>query len=251
MHGSILQRAAVLAGAAGLLATLGAASASAAVTPDHGHGQPVTAVTKIIARNDSGGNGTWAYDGTRANPMVRTLTINPLGVVTPAMVTANPALAPVLGYHIYNASLADKGGFLDIPGAYTPNQGGRDLGKVLKPVQVAGTFTGFGDFGVFYASSKVNSPHSYANLGVPIQLRGAQNLADPSSTWPELAFPAGTTFVGLTEFDWGYTYTVPGTVRTVVIHGVKHVIHGKAQTWADTAANGDGQLRGDGNITGR
>jgi hypothetical protein len=249
---SLLTKAALTAGAVGILAGAGATAASAATTPAyHGHSSTVTAVTRLINRNDGGGGpNPWAYD-----TMTRTLAVTSLGkvTITPAMVTANSALAPYLGQvmYQYDATLHDVGTFKDIPGQLTPNQGGRYLGDVLKPTQVSGPMSGYGDFGLFYSTAKVNSPRTFANEGVPIRLKNGQNTAYPSYTWPELAFPAGTSFVGVNEFDFGYVYQVPATVRTVVIHGVKHVIRTRAQNWADTAANGDGQLQHDGNITGR
>jgi hypothetical protein len=212
-----------------------AASASAATN------HTTTAVTHITNRYDGGGNGNWAYDSFN-----RTLTIEYLGKSADLAYAATP--------YMYTAQLKDTGTFRDIPGAFTPNQGGHDAGKVLRPTQVTGAMNGFGDFGVFYSSARVNSPHTYANEGVPIRLRGVIQNGLPqfaSPAWPELAFPAGTTFSGVNEAWWGYTYQVPATVRTVTIHGVKHVIRTKAQNWVDAAWNGDGQLPHDGNITGR
>lgn len=242
--------------AAALAVSLGAASsAHAATLPAARHGQTVTATTRIINRLDSGGNGDWAYDG-----FTRVLTVNYLGHVTPAQIAANPALAATP--YEYDATLADgagspatpghpavaPGSFKDIPGAFTPNQGGRYADDVLRPTQVSGPMSGFGDFSLFYTSQRVNSPRTFANAGVPIRLRGpVQNALYPSATWPMLAFPAGTIEAGLTEYDWGYTYTVPA--KTVGPAGHRHVL--RAQTWNDTASNGGGQLRYDGNITGR
>lgn len=233
---SLLTKALLSAGAFAVLAgSAGTAVASAATHP-----APTTAVTKITSRYDSGGNGNWATDN-----FTRTLALTYLGK------SKDPAHATAP--YMYSATLTDSNGsFKDIPFAYTPNQGGRDLGKVLKPTQVGGPMSGFGDFGLFYSSAKANNPHVFANEGVPVRLRGVtQNGEYPSSTWPELAFPAGTTFNGLNESWWGYTYQVPATTHTVVINGVKHVIKTKAENWADTAWNGDGQLApADGNITG-
>jgi hypothetical protein len=235
-----------------LAAGLGAGAAHAAVLPAH-HGGSVTATTVIVNRLDSGGNGNWAYDSFK-----RVVTWNYLGKVTPAQITADPALAATP--YEYDATIADTGTFKDIPGAFTPNQGGRDAGDILKPTQVGGPMSGFGDFAEFYTSAKVNSPRTFANLGVPRRLSGpVQNALYPSYTWPELAFPAGTTFAGLNEFDFGYKYVVPATTTYTFKHElvngkwtlVKVAHHHAAQTWNDTAANGDGQLRYDGNITGR
>ena len=230
---SILTRGVVLAGSAGLLASLGAVGASAASASTH-RNQTLTATTKIVNRYDGGGSGYWAYDS-----FGRVLNLQYLGKVTQAMIVANPALASTP--YMYTATLTDKGTFKDIPGAFTPNQGGRNAGKTLRPTQVEGTMSGYGDFAVFYASQKAAGYRGDAYT-VPPALRGsARNLHYPSSTWPELAFANGTTFAGVSETGYSYTYTV---IKTV--HG-KHV---RVQTWVDSAWNGDGQLRGDGNITG-
>jgi hypothetical protein len=221
---SLLQTAAVTLGAIGVLATAGAASASAATV------HPLTAKTQITNRLDGGGNGSWAYD-----TFNRVLSLQYLGK------SADPAHATAP--YMYDAQVRDTGTFKDIPGKYTPDQGGKDLGLILKPNQVTGTMEGSGQWGVFYASSKD------ARGLVPSHLNGpALNTLYPSSTWPELAFPQGTVFNGVSEFNYSYEYTVPAT--TVTHNGHKHVY--KAQTWLDTASNGDGQLsHADGNITGR
>jgi hypothetical protein len=238
---AVIAASAIAAGAAGATATM-----ASAATVSH-HGNVITTTTRMVSRYDSGGNGNWAYDGTRTGPMVRTMTLDYLGKVTPAQVLADPALAATP--YMYDAQLADHATLVTIPGAFTPNQGGRDAGLTLRPIQETGTMTGFGDFGLFYSSVRANSPHTYLNSGVPSNLRGpAQNSLYPSATWPELAFPAGATFSGVNESWWGYFYTVPGTSHIVTIHGVRHVIRTKAQTWQDTVYDGAGQLRADGNI---
>jgi hypothetical protein len=230
-----------LAAAAAVAAGLGVGLVSAAsAAPVHGQ---LTATTRIVNRYDSGGNGNWAYD-----TFTRTLTVTYLGKVTPAQILADPALA--LTPYEFDATLADQGTFKDIPGAFTPNQGGHDAGLILRPGQVTGTMNGYGQFPVFYASAKD------ARGLAPRVLRGvAENALYPSSTWPELAFPAGTTFADLSETGFGYYYQVPAVTVTSVrwVHGHRVVTHRtiRAQNWADTALNGDGQLRFDGNITGR
>jgi hypothetical protein len=208
--------------------TIGSAAAGAATT----HGT-VSATTKITTRYDSGGAGNWAYDGTRSAPMDRVVTFTYLGKGGPA---ADP--------YQYEVTLTDsKGDFQTIPGALTPNQGGRDAGRTEPATQLTGTINGFADYTVD-ASAKVSNPREFANLGVPVALRGVvQNAAYPTSTYPENAFPAGTTF-NVNLFDWGWTYEVPAKVT--VVHGHKHTT--KAQTWVDSLANGAGQDTRDGNI---
>lgn len=210
-----------------------AGQASAAVTP-----HPVTAITQLHNRPDGGGNGTWAKDNFK-----RTLTEHYLGKST------DPAHASAP--YMYWAQVSDSGTFLDIPGAFTPDQGGSDLGKVLKPRQVSGPMSGTGTWGLFYASAKSHSSF------VPRNLPASQNTnpAYASSTWPELAFPAGTTFVGVSENTYDYNYqAVPFTKYVVkIVHGKRTIVKvtGFRQHWEDANYNADGQLpRYDGNITG-
>jgi len=239
---SLLTKAVLTAGALGVLATAGATAASAATTPAH-QGRPVTAVTKIVDRLDGGGNGPWAYDSFK-----RVLTENYLGKVTPEMVAANPALTPYLGMYMYNAQVTDTGTFKDMPGAFTPNQ--YRAGQHLRPVQVSGPMSGYGQWGVFYASQKAH------NGLAPSLLRGAKvNSLYPSNDWPKLAFPNGTIFAGYngeTAYDYNYQ-AVPFTRYVVKTVNGKHVIvkvTGFRQHWEDSAFNGDGQFRADGNILG-
>jgi hypothetical protein len=229
------------------------APAALAVSAQAAVHHPVTSVTRIVNRPDGGGGGVWAYDS-----FARTLTVNYLGKVTPAQIAANPALATTP--YIFNAQVSDQGTFRDIPGALTPDQGGRDAGKVLKPVQVSGPMSGGGQWGVFYASNRAH------NGLVPTVLRGpVLNELYPSSTWPELAFPAGTTFSGLAESYYDYNYqAVPFTKWVIERDANGHVVlnpkthqpvlvkkSGFRQHWEDSSSNGDGQIpRGDGNITG-
>jgi hypothetical protein len=218
--------AALAAGAAVALAGVSAAGASTTRGT-------VTAVTHITGRPDSGGAGTWATD-----TFTRTLTLTYLG-------KGGPAATP----YQYMAAVADSGTALNLPGQLTPNQGGKDAGKIMKAVQVKAAMTGFGQWGVFDASARD------ARGLVPAQLHGAVNSLYPSSTWPELAFPAGTTFAGVSESGFGYNYHVPAlTVTSIrVVNGHKVTVRKvyPAQNWSDTALNGDGQLARDGNITGR
>jgi hypothetical protein len=150
---------------------------------------------------------------------------------------------------MYWAQVSDTGTFRDVPGALTPNQGGHNAGRVLRPGQVTGPMTGSGQWGLFYASSKAH------NGLAPTVLKGVKlNALYPSSTWPELAFPVGTTFVGLAESWYDYNYqAVPFTKHVVkTINGKKVIVKvtGFRQHWEDAAFNGDGQLPRDGNILG-
>jgi hypothetical protein len=231
--------AASLIGAAGLTV----ASASAAthkVTTS-------TAVTQIRNRPDSGGNGYWGID-----KFQRTLVLTYQGK------SHDPALAATP--YGYTAELADQGSFLDLPGQLTPNQGGHDLGRVLRPVQVGGPMNGTGYFAEFFSSVKANSPRQYLNLGVEYRENDRGSVTspgfNPSSTWPKLAFPATAVFSApLNEIQFDYTYTVPAytTWTFTVVNGkaVKVAHLHKAQSWEDASWDSAGQIRSAGNITGR
>jgi hypothetical protein len=238
---SLLTKVVLTAGAIGVLAGAGATAASAATTPAV-RGE-ITAVTHLSHRYDGGGAGNWAVD-----KFSRTLTINYLGKSTDPAFAATP--------YMYDATISDSGSFVNIPLALAPNQGGSHHGQVMKANQVTGTMTGSGQFGLFYASAKDAKglvPRTLGNFALNA------NAAYASYTWPELAFPAGTVFSGVNEGGFGYYYHVPALTVTHVtykwVHGhkvaVKHVQVLKAQNWADTAWNGDGQAPRDGQILGR
>ena len=241
---SLLTTALLASGAVAVLAgSAGTAAASAATHP-----APLTAMTNITNRPDGGGGGSWAYDS-----FTRDLALTYLGKVTPAMTAANPALAPYLGMYQYNATLTDTGTFKDMPGQLTPNQGA-DHGRTLRPAQVSGPMAGEGQFGVFYASQRALSYHGVLYT-VPPALTGAARNAPPqyaSSLWPELAFPDGTSFAGLTESVYSYTYKAVPVYQVTTVKGHKvTTLAGYKQQWADSAWNGDGQLHGDGDILGQ
>lgn len=215
-----------LLAAAALAVTAGAASA--APPP------PVHATTTIKNRPDGGNGGTWAYDNT-----TRTITITQTGG-TP-------------GAYTFTAELTDKGTFTTVKGAETPNQGGSYAGDTIKS-KVTGRLRGYADFS-FTASTL---PSSGANAGVPARENDhGTAAANSTSTWYELAFPAGTTFGGAGIGDWSWTYKA--TVKTVTSRQVCltrgwcwsiPAVHVSHQQWIDSSSNGDGNEPGDGNITG-
>jgi hypothetical protein len=210
--------------AAGLAASAGAASASTTVVPK-APDRTVTAVTSLTDRPDSGGNGYWAWD-----TFARTLTLHYLG-------DGGPAGTP----YQYSATVSDKGTFKDEPGAYAPDQGGADLGRVLLPQQVSGPMAGTGSWGVFDASTKASA----AFVPAVIPFSAETNPAYASPVWPELAFPAGTVFSGVSESAFDYTYqAVPVVVKGKVVRYRQH--------WEDSNVNSDGQLApADGEIRGQ
>ena len=88
-----------------------------------------------------------------------------------------------------SASLSDQGTFKTIHLAYAPNQGAPYTGEKIGAV-VHGTMHGYGTFPEFYA------PVLPSTSLVPSRVSGS---ADPSYTWPQLFFPAGTTLTGLNK----------------------------------------------------
>ena len=83
--------------------------------------------------------------------------------------------------------------------------------------------SGNGEFPSFYATEL---PDAHKVPGIN------DGDANPSTTWPELAFPAGTQFTGLSEDTFSYSYH----------HGAQH--------WLDADSNSGGQSADAGNITG-
>lgn len=214
-------------------AALAVSAVSASAAP-HSFPVAVRAVTQITDRPDGGNGGTWADDS-----MTRSITIIRTGGVP--------------GAWTFTARLADRGSFTTIKGALTPNQGGSYAGDVIKS-QVTGRLKGWADFS-FTASSL---PNSGWNAGVPLAENDhGANPADSTSTWYELAFPAGTTFGGAGIGDWSWKYDA--TVRTTTSQKVClsrgfcwsiPVISVDRQQWVDAWDNGDGNLPADGNILG-
>lgn len=229
-----------------------AAAASAHILPPLPSGPPslltVHAQTYLTDRPDSG-NGTpdpyWADD-----TFGRVLTITETG---------STGTGPAITYD-FTATVKDDGSFTTIKGAQTPNQGPGYAGDLIKS-RVTGTLDGYADF-AFTASSL---PASKPNLGVAV-FEADHGLvpADSTSTWYELAFPAGTTFGGAGIGDWSWQYGA--SVRTVTFRTawvlvrehhrwlwVKEsvpVIRTAHQQWTDASSNGYGDLAGDGNISG-
>jgi hypothetical protein len=213
--------------------TLTAAAACAALAVTGGvasaapHPAPVHAVTVIMDRPD-GGNGSpdpyWAGDS-----MTRSVTITRTGG------------AP--GAYTYRAVLADVGWFTAIRGKQTPNQSGPYAGQTIRSA-VTGSMAGWADF-TFTASAL---PSAGFNAGVPAweNDHGVPSAGQPTSTWYEQAFPAGTTFggAGIGAWSWSYTaYVPPAGPGWRFVPLVR-------QHWLDAWDNGYGDLPGDGNIAG-
>lgn len=197
------------ASAAGGLA-LPAASAAPAVV----HHRAVHALTIMLDRPDSGGNGNWADDNFAREARVGRST---------AVAVSNCGTAATACFKISGAALTDVDGtFTTIRHAFTPNQGAPFTGEHIRGV-VDGRMSGTGSFGAFFATALPSASR------VPEFNRGARN---PSGTWPELFFPPGTTFTGLSENVFSYSY------------------HADGEHWTDASTDSSGQVPAAGNIRG-
>jgi hypothetical protein len=200
--------------AASALVLAGATPALASAKPAVVHHPKVSADTLMTNRLDSGGNGDWAND-----QFTRKVTIDEQ---TPTALS-NCGVTVGQCFLIAGAKLTDTDGtFTTISDAFTPNQFGTDHGLRITNV-VSGKMSGNGEFPFFYAT-ELPDAHK-----VPATNDGDAN---PSPTWPELAFPAGTQFTGLSEDTFSYSYH----------HGTQH--------WLDANSTNGGQSADAGNITG-
>ena len=196
----------------GLLATAGAASAAP-------HQVTVRALTFIKDRPDSGNAGDWADD-----TMTRAITITQTG--------GSP------GAYTFTAKLADDGTFKAIKGAQVPNQAAPYAGDVIKSA-VTGSMNGYADFS--FTASRL--PRTTFNAGVPVTENDhGLDPADSTSTWYELAFPAGTVFGGAGIGNWGWTYDAIVVTRAFPFLSLEQ--------WIDAWDNNYGDSAGDGQITG-
>ena len=206
---------ATIAAAAAALAALAIPATASAATAG-GPGVAVTAKTVLTNRPDGGGGGTWAV----FSRLVRNLTITEVG---PAPATD---CAGASGCTEYTAAIADSGTWTAIRGALAPNQGPGHAGQVIRSAVTGNLTAGSGgSWGPFYSASRPS-----AQL-VPVTVDGT---ADPSSSWPALAF-AGPVY-GLNESAFSYGY-----------HPLP--FEQLAQLWTDTS-DGFGQRDADGQITG-
>lgn len=178
----------------------------------HAAPSTVTAHTQVSNRPDGGNGGTWAYDD-----FTRTLTVTVAAVQNPADTAA----------HLtdYAAQVTDYGQFNAIVGTLTPDQ-------AVPGAKITGSVRGAMHGSISYT---VTAPSADTLTGT-VPAAEDDNFGAPATTtsaWPKLAFasPAGVT---VTEnSDWTWTYTT------------------RCEAWTDSAANGDGNLLADGNITGK
>ncbi len=172
----------------------------------------VTASTQVSNAPDSGNNGNWAYDD-----YTRVLTVK---------IDPDQSSAPV-GDTVYLASISDHGQFHAVLGAFTPNQAVPGL-KVTH--SVSGAMNGSWTYVVTAPTADVPSA---SNVPATVDDNFADGTGNQvSSKWPALAF-SGPVTVAPDAGTWTWTYTRA------------------CESWTDSAANGDGNLAADGNITGK
>jgi hypothetical protein len=190
----------------------GAANASA-IDSQGDHGPPVIAVTQVTNQGTvTGYGGNWASDS-----ITRTATVSGGTAVAPSYCghTTGPCYS-------YTAQVLDLGSFTATSGALTPNQ--VTPGKTIKSA-VRGYLSGYAPFS-FYATGTPEAslvPRTYDN---------APYLTD----WPELFFPYGTTFAGVTGLPFSFVY---GALTPCGL-----------QIWNESSSNDYGNLATDGNIVG-
>lgn len=216
----ILAALAALALSGGTIAVTGTAYAS---TPhllgltSHVQAIAYRATTSLTNRPDSGNGGDWATD-----TIGRTLTIT---------VTGTP------GHYTDTAVVGDTGTFVLIPGALAPNQSAPGVRISSRPSVLFTSISGT----AHYSFTSDSLPSSAPNMGVPTSEDGAPVTPGQStSSWYLQAFSPSAVVSpgGITTWEWDYTAYVNS-------HGALRI-----QQWADSSSNGDGNLPGDGNITG-
>jgi hypothetical protein len=209
-----LARAAVVLAATTAAGAMAIPAASAEPLPVPVQHPAEQALTLMINRPDDGAGGNWAHD-----TFVRQAEIG----AQVATATLNCGVSAKTCFMISGATLTDtNGSFTTIRDAFTPNQGAPFAGDHIRHV-VDGSLAGTVGFGTFFATALPSAKN------VPEFSVGANN---PSGTWPELFFPPGTTFTGVSEGPFHYTYLAPG------------------ERWVDSSTNDDGQVPSAGNITG-
>lgn len=196
-------------GIQGLQGKTGATGPAGSYTP-----VTATASTAISNDTDSGAHGNWATD-----TITRSMTVTRRGAVAVSNCGGN-ASNGITSCYYYTAAMTDTGAFITLSGANSP-QAGTAINGVL-----SGTLSGGSNY-EFYATSGTPSASS-----VPATLDASSGSG--SSTWPEHFFPAATSFGGMNEINWVYTYSAPTT----------------CEQWVDAYNNSGGLLAADGDISG-
>lgn len=213
--------------AAGAVGALALSAGLAAAGSANAESLPVpsvffSAVTHVVNDRDTGADGAWAdVDFTR------TITVS-----------ADTAAVVVAGQTAYSAAVSDKGTFVTIKGAATPNG---FVPGLTEANSVKGTFSGSANY-VFYAPD--GDVPAEGNVATSVDDHGVKPTTGPDSTnqWYLQAFPAAeqaavtadtaARSAGIVD-NWSWTYSTG------------------CEKWVDSAADNDGQNAADGNITGK
>ncbi len=208
-----------IAAAAVTVAAIAAVTASTTTA----HAAPLAAVTQVTNQPVNGNGGTWA-DGS----FTRTLTVT-------ADITAADCSA-LAGYTAaadtcYTATVTDKGSFAAVAGALTPNQATAGA-KITGAAR--GTVAGTASYLLYAPTTDLPAT---ANVEVTQDDAGTAPAGDHAvADWPAQAFATpASVFVAYANGGNGWSWTY----KTA------------CETWTDSAANGAGNLAGDGNITGK
>lgn len=187
------------------------AAGGAVLASGTAHAAPVTLTASTQVSNRPDGG----HGGTWAyDDFTRTLTVT---------VAADQSSAPA-GDTLYNATITDDGQFNAIVGALAPNQ-------VVPGVKITASVHGH-MHGTY--SITVTAPTADTLTGT-VPATEDDNFSAPlvtTTNWPVQAFasPTGVSVAG-GAYNWTYTRA--------------------CEQWTDSSANGDGNLLGDGNITGK
>jgi hypothetical protein len=205
-------------------------AASATTTASTAISGSITATTTVTNHPDNGGAGQWATDA-----YTRTLTVSPAAASVCSGDTILKAGFSAAIDSCYVATVSDTGTFKTIVGAKAPDQGSPASNAVIGSI-VEGTFTGGATYDVYALNTDIltNSTVLKTQDGTPT------GFGTTSGTWPEQAFsvtggaPAADAKAAYTTggVDWSWTYKTA------------------CESWVDAGTSGDGQVPGDGNITG-
>lgn len=197
--------------AAGVASLVGFGAANATAT---------VFTTTITNRPDSGNGGTWAYDN-----FTRTLSItkNADQSTCPGAPSGYDPTADIC----YTATVNDTGTSSVIVGALAPNQStaGVKIADFVKP-----TMNGTGGYALYAPNTDTLNGTVPTTENDNFSTSGSSFVS--SGNWPKQAFTTPSV-VQVNENTFSYTYTTT------------------CEKWVDADNNGDGNLAGDGNITGQ
>ena len=181
-----------------------------------GAGATATGTTAVTNYVDVGNFGDWAVD-----TFTRTMTVTEHGAVAVSNCGGTPTNGISTCYY-YTATMVDTGNFQTDSGADSP-----DAGVAIHGI-VSGTLTGGSDFEFYATSATPSASH------VPATDNAGASTYPSTGDWPEVFFPAGTSFGAISELNWSFSYTAPNT----------------CEKWVDAYNNVHGTGTGAGDITG-